>query len=58
MTATTPTFADRAAKVIRVLPIPPVGAFTLVTSLYIKRGAEFGTRLSYLFAVLFLSLVL
>ena len=56
MTATTPTFADRAAKVIRVLTIPPVGAFTLVTSLYIKRGAEFGTRLSYLFAVLFLSI--
>ena len=54
-TPKSPTFADRLAKVIRVVTIPPVGAFTLVSSLYFKRGLEFGSRAAYLFAVLFLS---
>ena len=55
MTTTGAKFFDRTAKVIRVLTVPPIGALTLVSSLYFKRNEDFGSRLAYLLAVLFLS---
>ena len=43
------------AKVIRVATIPPVGSFTLTTSLFVAWGQAYCGRLSYWLSVLFLS---
>ena len=55
MAATGTKLLDRTAKLIRVLTVPPVGALALVSSLYLKRNEDFGSRVAYLLAVLFLS---
>lgn len=48
---------EKTAKIIRTLTIAPVGAFVLVTLLYFTLQESFGSLLSYLLAIVYLTIL-
>jgi hypothetical protein len=49
--------SEKLAKLIRTLTIAPIGAFVLVTILYLEKGESFGNITAYLLAVLYLTVL-